>query len=103
MARNSGISAMGAVRVAFGIFMVIVYLGMAYLLAVNFFDWSNTPLWRTVRWAMAAIFGLYGLWRCYRQITGIDYYRLDERQSQGDEPSRIDELIKNVEKDEKNC
>lgn len=102
MAKKNSISAMGAVRVAFGIFMVIVYLGMAYLLSVNFFDWDNTPLWRTLRWALAVIFGLYGLWRGYRQFAGLDYYRLSESQTQDDEPNRIDELIKNVEKDEKN-
>ena len=69
-------------RLIFGIFMVIVYLGMAYLLAVNFFDWSTTPLWNTIRWGMAVIFGVYGLYRCYRQVTGIDYYRVNRGQDE---------------------
>lgn len=73
MASSNGITRI--LRIIFGIFMVIVYLGMAYLLAVNFFDWSTTPMWNAVRWGMALIFGLYGVYRCYRQITGIDYYR----------------------------
>ncbi|MBO7609764.1 MAG: hypothetical protein J6S96_06150 [Muribaculaceae bacterium] len=68
-------------RFVFGIFMVIVYLGMAYLLAVNFFDWADTTLWNTIRWTMAVIFGLYGLYRCYRQVTGIDYYRVNQDQN----------------------
>ncbi|MBP3737707.1 MAG: hypothetical protein J6I72_01485 [Muribaculaceae bacterium] len=73
MANGSGITRI--LRMFFGIFMVIVYLGMAYLLAVNFFDWTTTPLWNTLRWGMAVIIGLYGFFRCYRQITGMDYYR----------------------------
>ena len=73
MANGSGITRI--LRMFFGIFMVIVYLGMAYLLAVNFFDWTTTPLWNALRWGMAVIIGLYGVFRCYRQITGMDYYR----------------------------
>lgn len=69
-------------RLVFGIFMVVVYLGMSYLLAVNFFDWSTTPVWNTIRWAMAVIFGVYGIYRCYRQVTGIDYYRVNRGQDE---------------------
>ncbi len=59
----------------FGVFMICVYLGMAYLLAINFFDWTNSRGWTIVRWAMAVVFAAYGFYRCYRQIKGIDYYR----------------------------
>lgn len=65
----------------FGIFMVLVYLGMAVLMAVNFFDWSNAPLWRALRWLMAAVFAAYGLYRGYREIKGEHTYgmrRYDE-------------------------
>lgn len=62
-------------RLIFGIFMIIIYLGMAYLLIVNFFEWSTTLTWNIIRYGMAAIFGLYGIYRAYRQVTGIDYYR----------------------------
>lgn len=62
-------------RVIFGVFMIAVYLGMAALMAFNYFDWSNTMLWKCVRWGMAAVFAAYGFYRCYRQIKGIDYYR----------------------------
>ncbi len=66
------------VRVFFGVFMICVYLGMAYLLATNFFDWNHTAVWDTVRWVLAVVFGAYGFYRCYRQVKGIDYYRNDQ-------------------------
>ncbi len=72
---NNGITRL--IRLLFGIFMVIVYLGMAYLLAVNFFDWPATSVWKIVRWTMAVILALYGAFRCYRQVTGMDYYRVN--------------------------
>ncbi|MBQ7691783.1 MAG: hypothetical protein IJT30_11435 [Muribaculaceae bacterium] len=75
---NSGKGITQVLRLLFGIFMIVVYLGMAYLMAVNFFEWDNTPVWRTLRWAMAAVFAAYGCYRFYRQITGIDYYRTRE-------------------------
>lgn len=62
-------------RLFFGLFMVVVYLGMAYLLIMNYFGWEDTLQWNIIRWGMAAILGCYGLYRCYRQIAGIDYYR----------------------------
>ena len=72
-----------ATRIFFGIFMILVYLGMAYLLYINFFEWTTEP-WLTGRYVFAAILALYGIYRCYRQIKGIDYYRLrdlEERNS----------------------
>jgi len=77
---------MRSVRVFFGIFMVLVYLGMAILLATNFFGWSNTPLWNGIRWLFAAIFAIYGIYRCYRQITGKDYYRLHASEPENNTP-----------------
>lgn len=49
----------------FGIFMVCIYFGMAYLtLGTDFFFWmSDYP-----RYGMGAIFIVYGLWRGYRQL-----------------------------------
>lgn len=79
------------VRLIFGLFMVVVYLGMAVLLAINFFGWSDTGGWRIGRWAMAVVFALYGCYRCYRQVTGVDYYRgredLYDYYDEEDEPS----------------
>lgn len=62
-------------RLIFGIFMILLYLGMSYLLIINYFDWSETSLWNTARYGMAVIFGVYGIYRAYRQFTGVDYYR----------------------------
>ena len=64
-----------AIRIFFGIFMILVYWGMAYLLYINFFRWTTEP-WLTSRYVFAVILAVYGLYRCYRQIKGIDYYRL---------------------------
>ena len=64
-----------AFRILFGVFMILVYFIMAYLLLVNFFKWNTEP-WLTLRYVFAAILALYGIYRCYRQIKGIDYYRL---------------------------
>ncbi len=63
------------IRIFFGVFMILVYLGMAYLLYINFFDWNTEP-WLTLRYVFAAILAIYGVYRCYRQVKGTDYYRL---------------------------
>lgn len=65
-------------RFFFGIFMVLVYLGMAALLVMNFFNWDNNGIWLYARYFMAAVFGLYGIYRFYRQVKGTDYYRLQD-------------------------
>ncbi len=65
-------------RLTFGIFMVLVYLGMAVLLAINFFDWSNTRFMVLMRYGMAVVFAVYGVYRGYRQWTGKDYYRVQD-------------------------
>jgi len=74
------------VRLFFGIFMIVVYLGMAYLLIINFFNWGDSPVWLAVRYVFAAILAAYGLYRCYRQVKGIDYYRLDNFKDTTDSP-----------------
>ncbi len=64
-----------AIRILFGAFMILVYFGMAYLLFVNFFKWNTEP-WLSLRYVFAIVLVLYGIYRCYRQIKGSDYYRL---------------------------
>ncbi len=78
MKKLSGYSVLSALRVFFGIFMIVVYLGMAVLLLINFFNWEETPVWNLGRYTMAILLALYGLYRCYRQVKGIDYYRLND-------------------------
>jgi len=62
------------VKMFFGIFMVLVYLGMALLMAINFFDWPASPLWTTVRWFAAAVLCAYGVYRGYREVKGEHTY-----------------------------
>ena len=89
-----------------GIFMVLVYLGMAVLLAINFFDWSLTPLWNAVRWFFVVIFGAYGLYRGYREINGEHTYgmrRLDDDEEEYMTYSeRLKRMEQNPDNDEKN-
>lgn len=72
------------VRIFFGVFMILVYFGMAYLLYTNFFDWTTEP-WLTSRYFFAAILAAYGVYRCYRQIKGTDYYRLKDLEERNKE------------------
>lgn len=81
---NERQTGMKGVKMFFGIFMVLVYLGMAYLMAINFFDWTNTPMWNTIRWFFAVLFAAYGLYRGYREVKGKHSYgmRLNEDKDQ---------------------
>lgn len=58
----------------FGIFMVLVYLGMAVLMAINYFNWTNTGVWLAVRWFFVAVLAVYGLYRGYREVKGDHSY-----------------------------
>lgn len=58
------------VKYIFGIFMIIVYVGMGVLMYINFFDW--TPGWAWLRWVGGTIFVVYGVWRAYRQFVGTN-------------------------------
>ena len=71
--KKTGNNIFRTLRVFFGLFMVIVYLGMAYLMFINFFDWNTSLTW--FRYVLAVVFMLYGVYRCYRQVTDVDYYR----------------------------
>ena len=61
-------------KMFFGFFMVLVYLGVAVAMALNLLGWSNTPFWNTIRWIFAVVFGLYGIYRGYREINGEHTY-----------------------------
>lgn len=54
----------------FGIIMVIVYVGMGTLLLINFFGWDAD--WNWSRYGVGILLIIYGFWRAYRQIKGID-------------------------------
>jgi cytochrome c biogenesis protein CcdA len=57
-------------RNIFGIFMVLVYVGMGILIYMNFFGWTASFAW--VRYVMGTLFIIYGIWRGYRQAR-VDY------------------------------
>lgn len=63
--------------VVFGVFMICVYLGMAWLIGINHFNWSDTPVMMGFRWFTAVVLALYGMYRCYRLVKGVDYYHHD--------------------------
>lgn len=54
----------------FGIFMVIIYLGMGILLMINFFDWNNS--WAWTRWIVGPILVIYGFYRGWRQYKMLN-------------------------------
>lgn len=58
-------------RNVFGAFMIVIYVGMGILLFINFFRWDN-PKFDWVRYAAGTLFIVYGIWRAYRQVKGID-------------------------------
>lgn len=60
----------GIMRLIFGIFMVIIYVGMGVLLLTNFFGWNTD--WAWTRYVVGVVLIIYGFWRAYRQIKGID-------------------------------
>lgn len=59
-------------RVIFGIFMVIVYIGMGILCCTNWFGYPETTVWVVCRWVVGVVLIIYGIWRAYRQYAGID-------------------------------
>ena len=57
-------------RGIFGLIMIIVYVGMGVLLLINFFNWGGD--WAWTRYVVGIVLIIYGLWRAYRQVNGID-------------------------------
>ena len=56
-------------KLGFGIFMVLFYLGVAAMMAINFF---NFP--KYLSWFFAVMFAAYGIYRGYREIKGEHTY-----------------------------
>lgn len=86
--RQTGI--MQGVKLAFGIFMVLFYLGLAALLAVNFFG-----LHKYLSWFFALVFAAYGIYRGYREVKGEHSYgmrRLDDDERYMTYNERLKEL-----------
>ncbi|MCM1036037.1 MAG: hypothetical protein NC406_01760 [Bacteroides sp.] len=59
--------------VTFGIFMVIIYVGMGVLLLINFFDWSTDWAWtRYIVGIVLIVYGFFRAWRQYKDFTRRD-------------------------------
>mgnify|MGYP001133605350 CR=1 FL=1 len=68
---NNGVSKANTImRGIFGLIMIIVYVGMGVLLLINFFGWGGD--WAWTRYVVGIVLILYGIWRAYRQVKGID-------------------------------
>ena len=68
--RNSGNKSNSVMRAIFGIIMIIIYVGMGVLLLINFFGWDSD--WNVARYVVGVVLVIYGVWRAYRQVKGID-------------------------------
>lgn len=55
-------------RLWFGIFMVIVYIGVGMMFILDIFNIDNT----TVSTIVGAILCVYGIWRGYRLYKGVN-------------------------------
>jgi len=61
-----------SVGIAFGIFMVIVYVGVGVLLLINYFNWTSLDL---VRYVLGILLIIYGVFRGYRMFIGSGPYQ----------------------------
>lgn len=55
-------------RLVFGIFMIIIYLGVGLLFILDIFNIDNVAVSATV----GGLLCLYGVWRAYRLIRGMN-------------------------------
>lgn len=60
-----------SVGIAFGIFMIIVYVGVGVLLLINFFNWTSME-W--ARYLLGILLIIYGIFRGYRMFIGSGPY-----------------------------
>lgn len=58
-------------RVGFGIFMIVVYVGMGIALLCDAFPWISGD-WAWLRWTAGIVLIIYGVFRGYRQFVGVD-------------------------------
>ena len=59
------------VRNIFGIFMILIYVGMGVLFLIDFFGGEGAS-WGWLRYVAGIALIVYGFWRGYRQFSGID-------------------------------
>lgn len=68
--RNSGTDVPQVMRNIFGIFMILVYVGVGIAMFFNVFQFKES--FNTVRYIGGVMLILYGFWRGYRQFKGMD-------------------------------
>lgn len=69
--RNGSANGGRVARNIFGVFMIIIYVGMGVLFLIDFFSWEGSG-WGWLRWVAGIGLIVYGIWRGYRQFAGID-------------------------------
>ena len=86
-------------KMGFGIFMVLFYLGVAVMLALNFF-----PLPKYLSWFFAVMFAAYGIYRGYREIKGEHTYGMRCYEEDDDEEQYMTyaERLKKLEQENEN-
>lgn len=57
-----------AMQLWFGIFMVLVYVGVGLLFIINFFEYFIAS--RVISYCIGGLLCVYGLWRGYRLYKG---------------------------------
>ncbi len=67
---DTGSKANRIMRSIFGIIMIVIYVGMGVLLLINYFNWGGD--WSWTRYVVGVVLIIYGFWRAYRQVSGID-------------------------------
>ena len=67
---DTGSKANRSMRSIFGIIMIVIYVGMGVLLLINYFNWGGD--WAWTRYVVGVVLIIYGFWRAYRQVSGID-------------------------------
>ena len=89
-----------SVKMFMGIFMVLFYIGIGILVALNVIQWTETPFWNGVRWFMAVVLIAYGLFRGYREITGKHAYGMrvyDDEENEDEKYMTYAERLKQLE------
>ncbi len=81
-------------KMGFGIFMVLFYLGVAVLLALNFF-----PLPKYLSWFFAVMFAAYGIFRGYREVKGEHTYGMRRYDDDEEQYMTYAERLKKMEED----
>ena len=67
---DTGSKANRIMRSIFGIIMIVIYVGMGVLLLINYFNWGGD--WAWTRYVVGVVLIIYGFWRAYRQVSGIN-------------------------------